>query len=89
MEASTAIQIGRDALLLAIVLSSLPVLAAMVIGLVVSLIQAATQIQEQTLAQVPKIIVTYAVLMAAGMWMLVQLIEFARNMFAMISIVRA
>jgi flagellar biosynthetic protein FliQ len=89
MEPATAIQIGRDALLLAIVLSSLPVLAAMVIGLVVSLIQAATQIQEQTLAQVPKIIVTYGVLMAAGMWMLVQLLEFARNMLAMISIVRA
>lgn len=89
MEPSTAIQIGRDALLLAIVLSSLPVLAAMVIGLVVSLVQAATQIQEQTLAQVPKIVVTYAVLMAAGMWMIVQLIEFARKMLLMIADVRA
>lgn len=89
MEPSAAIQIGRDALLLAIVLSSLPVLAAMVIGLVVSLVQAATQIQEQTLAQVPKIVVTYAVLMAAGMWMIVQLIEFARKMLLMIADVRA
>jgi flagellar biosynthesis protein FliQ len=89
MEPETAIRIGRDALLLAVILSSLPVLAAMVIGLVVALVQAATQIQEQTLAQVPKIVVMYGVLMAAGMWMLVQLIDFARNMLSMISIVRA
>ena len=89
MEPETAIRIGRDALLLSIILSSLPVMAAMVVGLVVSLVQAATQIQEQTLAQVPKIVVTYGVLMAAGMWMLMQLIEFARNMLSMISVVRA
>ncbi len=89
MDPEVAIRIGRDALQLAIVLSALPVLASMVVGLVISLFQAATQIQEQTLTQVPKIVVTYGVLIAAGMWMLQGLIQFAAKMLTMIGSVHA
>lgn len=81
MEAETVIRIGREALLLTMLLSALPVLATMVVGLIISLIQATVQLQEQTLSQVPKIVVVYVVLMAGGMWMLAQLMQFAILMF--------
>jgi len=77
MEPDTVIRIGREALLLTMILSALPVLSTMVVGLVISLVQATIQLQEQTLSQVPKIIVVYVVLMAGGMWMLAQLMQFA------------
>ena len=77
MDAETVIRIGQEALLLTLLLSAPPVLAAMVIGLVVSLFQAATQIQEQTLAIVPKIIAVYFVLVAFGLWILRQTVSFA------------
>lgn len=89
MEPEAAIRVGREALLLAIVLSAIPVIGAMIVGLVISLFQAATQIQEQTLTQVPKIIVVYGVLMAGGMWMLTQLLTFAAQLFTAIGTVHA
>ena len=89
MEPEAAIRIGREALLLAIVLSAIPVIGAMVVGLVISLFQAATQIQEQTLTQVPKIVVVYGVLMAGGMWMLTQLLTFSAQLFSAIGSVHS
>lgn len=89
MEPEAAIRIGREALLLAIVLSAIPVIGAMIVGLVISLFQAATQIQEQTLTQVPKIVVVYGVLMAGGMWMLTQLLTFSAQLFTAIGSVHS
>ncbi|HUQ72738.1 MAG TPA: flagellar biosynthetic protein FliQ, partial [Planctomycetaceae bacterium] len=66
MDSDAVLHIGREALLLTLILSALPVLAAMLVGLLVSLFQAATQIQEQTLTFVPKIIATFAVLAIGG-----------------------
>ncbi|MEX2215509.1 MAG: flagellar biosynthesis protein FliQ [Phycisphaeraceae bacterium] len=86
MDTDTVLRIIREALLLTLVLSALPVLAAMIVGLIVSLFQAATQIQEQTLTVVPKIIAVFAVLGIGGFWMLRQLIQFASTLFE--SIVR-
>lgn len=80
MEPDTVIRIGREALLLTMILSALPVLSTMLVGLVISLVQATIQLQEQTLSQVPKIIVVYVVLMAGGMWMLSLLMQFAVQM---------
>jgi flagellar biosynthesis protein FliQ len=77
MDSDAVLHIGREALLLTLVLSAFPVLAAMLVGLLVSLFQAATQIQEQTLTFVPKIIATFLVLAIAGAWMLQQLTQFA------------
>ena len=81
MDADTVLRIGREALLLVLILSAGPVLAAMAVGLIVSLIQASTQIQEQTLSFVPKIVATYAVIALAGLWILQQLIQFATVLF--------
>ena len=59
-----------------------PLLAsALVIGLVVSLFQAATQINEMTLSFIPKILGVFAVLVAAGPWLLETLLDFTRSVF--------
>ena len=84
-------RLANDALWLILVLSLLPLLASLVVGLVVSLFQALTQIQEQTLTFVPKIIATILVIMITAGWMMDTLREFAINAFDMmlkISVVR-
>ncbi|HSW10153.1 MAG TPA: flagellar biosynthesis protein FliQ [Bacillota bacterium] len=59
-----------------------PVLAAsLLVGLAVSLVQAATQIQEQTLTFVPKLLAVGITLALFGPWMLRTLVEFCRNLF--------
>ena len=55
--------------------------SALVIGLVVSLFQAATQINEMTLSFIPKILGVFAVLVAAGPWLLETLLDFTRSVF--------
>lgn len=87
MEPDAVIRIGREALLLTMLLSAVPVLATMVVGLVISLVQATVQLQEQTLTQVPKIVVVYVVLMAGGTWMLSLLLQFAESMLLGIGVV--
>ena len=77
MEPDVVVRIGREALLVGICVCAPPVLAAMAIGLLVSLLQAATQVQEQTLTFVPKLIVVCVVLAVLGIWMLGQLTQFA------------
>lgn len=62
---------------------SAPVLAtALVIGLVISLIQAVTQVNEQTLSYVPKIIGIGLVLVIAGPWMLQTLLDFTAHLYS-------
>ncbi len=76
--------LARDALVLVIKLSLLPLLASLVVGTVISILQALTQVQEQTLTFVPKILATLLVLMLSAHWMLGQLQDFARHTFALI-----
>ncbi|HSI35017.1 MAG: flagellar biosynthesis protein FliQ [Phycisphaerae bacterium] len=87
MDGDVVLRIGREALVLTLILSAIPVLAAMVVGLIISLFQAATQIQEQTLTFVPKIVVTFAAIAIAGPWMLQQLIAFCVPLFEEIALV--
>jgi flagellar biosynthesis protein FliQ len=54
---------------------------ALVVGLIVSIFQATTQIQEQTLAFIPKIIAVFIGLVFFGPWMLVRVVEFTSNIF--------
>ncbi len=73
------ISITKQALYLVLILSAPAVAVAMVVGLVISLIQATTQVQEQTLTFVPKLIVVMVVLALTGPWCMVQLIGFTQN----------
>jgi len=70
---------GQEGLMLLIIVSA-PVLGvALVVGLLVSLFQAVTQIHEATLAFVPKLLSVVAVLAIAGPWMLTMLVEYIRR----------
>lgn len=79
MEIDVVLRILREAMLLMLVLSAPPVLAAMVVGLGVSLFQAATQIQEQTLTFVPKLVAVFLVLAVTSLWMIQQLVAFGSS----------
>lgn len=65
-----------DAVMLSIVLSAIPLATSLAMGLVVSIFQAATQIQEQTLSFVPKIAAVTAALFFVGPWMLKQTVDY-------------
>jgi flagellar biosynthetic protein FliQ len=74
------VSIGRDALL-TILLVAAPLLGiGMIVGLLVSIFQATTQIHEQTLAFVPKIVAVLIAMVAFGPWMLTKLIDFTSNL---------
>ena len=64
---------------------SLPILlVGLIVGLVISVFQAVTQIQEQTLAFIPKILAVVVVVVVAGPWMLDQLIAYTQDLYAAI-----
>lgn len=72
-----AVRLGREALLTVLAVAG-PILAlGLVTGLVISIIQAVTQIQEQTLTFVPKIVAALAAVALFGPWMLRRLVDYA------------
>lgn len=76
------IELVRQALLMALLLAT-PILGAgLVVGLLISLFQAVTQIQEQTLTFVPKIVVMLIVAVLLLGWLTIQMVEFTREMFS-------
>lgn len=79
MNAQIVLTMGQEALLMLLIVSA-PVLgAALIVGLLVSLFQAVTQIHEATLAFVPKLIAVIAVFAIAGPWMLTMLVEYLKR----------
>ena len=81
MDAATAIDLARQAAVLTLIVA-VPVLAAgLIVAVVVGILQAATQVQEQSLSFVPKILAMLLVGLAVGPWMLTRLIEFGKTMF--------
>ena len=77
---SYIISITKQALYLTLILTAPPVLAAMMVGLAVSLVQATTQIQEQTLTFVPKLVAVILVLALVGPWTMMQLVNFSSSL---------
>ncbi len=79
MTSQYVLTFGREALMLLLMIS-MPVLGVvLVVGLVVSIFQAVTQVQEATLAFVPKLIAAVLVFAVAGPWMLTTLVDFIRR----------
>lgn len=76
MDADMVIDIGQRALEMVVMLSAPVLLSALAVGLVVSVFQAATQINEMTLSFIPKLAAVALVLFIGGPWMLQQLIHF-------------
>jgi flagellar biosynthetic protein FliQ len=81
MTPSTVIEIGRVAIEVTLLVSLPMFLAALVTGLVISIFQAATQINEMTLSFVPKLIAMFVTLVVAGPWMLTVLTDYMRRLF--------
>lgn len=84
MEAEAIILIMREGLLLVLLLSGGPMLVSLIVGVVVSIFQAATQIQEQTLSYVPKLITVFLSIAILGPWMLRQSVQFTQTVLDLI-----
>ncbi len=74
-------RLANEGLWMVLLLSILPLLASLIVGLIISLFQALTQIQEQTLTFVPKIIATILVIMITLGWMMNTLQDFTLRAF--------
>jgi flagellar biosynthetic protein FliQ len=84
MDIQLAIDITKQALELALIILAPPILANFVTGLIFSILQTATQINEMTLTFVPKIIATLVALFISGPWALQKLVEFYKHICTLI-----
>ena len=81
MTPTSVIELGRQALEVTLLVSAPLFIAALVTGLVVSIFQAATQINENTLSFVPKLVAIFLTLVIAGPWMLSVLIGYIQQLY--------
>lgn len=79
MDAQFVLTTGQQAMTLLLMLASPLLGVILVVGLAVSVVQAVTQLQEQTLSFIPKLLAAIAVLIVAGPWMLTQLVDYLRR----------
>ncbi|KLE86011.1 flagellar biosynthesis protein FliQ [Klebsiella aerogenes] len=82
MTPESVMAIGTEAMKVALALAAPLLLAALISGLVVSLLQAATQINEMTLSFIPNILAVVATIIIAGPWMLNLLLDYMRTLFS-------
>jgi flagellar biosynthesis protein FliQ len=75
------IKVTTQGLLMVLILSAPVILTSMVVGLTISVIQAITQIQEQTLSMVPKLFATFIVIALSGYWIASLMVRFTQNLF--------
>ena len=80
MTPSEAITLTQNAVTLTLLLSAPVLLVAMVVGLLISLFQAVTQIQEMTLTFVPKIVAVFATLLFLSSWMITKLMDYTHEL---------
>lgn len=84
MSPETVMSIAYQGMRITLLLAAPLLLTALIIGLLVSLFQAATQINEMTLSFIPKILGVFTVLVLAGPWLLKLIVDFTRNLFTSI-----
>ena len=84
MGAEDAIDLARHAIWVSILIGSPVLITGMVIGLIVGLLQALTQIQEQTIAFVPKIVAMVAVLSLTLPWLITQILQYSSDLITTI-----
>jgi flagellar biosynthetic protein FliQ len=85
MSIELVMDIMRDAFIRVLLVSGPVLIVGMVVGLIISILQATTQIQEQTLSFVPKLIAVFLTLILTGNFMINILLEFVRYIFKVIS----
>jgi flagellar biosynthesis protein FliQ len=79
MDAQQAFHLGQKGLYMLLLVSAPLLLTVLLVGLAISVFQAATQINESTLSFVPKVVAAVAVMAVAGPWMLTLLVEYIRQ----------
>ena len=81
MNADTIINLSQQALYVIVMLAAPMLISALLIGLLIGMFQAATQINEQTLSFIPKLLVLVLALMVAGPWMLTMLVDYTQRLY--------
>jgi flagellar biosynthetic protein FliQ len=84
MTPESVMTIGQQALELTLMVSAPLLLTALIIGLIVSIFQAATQINEMTLSFIPKLVGMFGVLIISGPWMIGILLDYMTRLFSSI-----
>jgi flagellar biosynthesis protein FliQ len=84
MTPQTVLTLAQQALGVTVLVAAPLLLTALVVGLVVSVFQAATQINEMTLSFIPKLLALFGVLIVAGPWMLATMVDYMQRLFASI-----
>jgi flagellar biosynthesis protein FliQ len=82
MDSQTVIDIGREAIWNMLLISAPVLLAGMAVGLLIGLLQALTQIQEQTVAFVPKLIAMVLVLSLTLPWLITRMVQYSSHLIA-------
>ncbi|AXW87630.1 flagellar biosynthetic protein FliQ [Lonsdalea britannica] len=82
MTPESVMALGSEAMKVALALAAPLLLAALVTGLIVSILQAATQINEMTLSFIPKILAVFLTIIIAGPWMLGLFLDYMRTLFS-------
>lgn len=81
MNQDEVVKLAMDALMLALKVGMPLLLAGLIVGLVISVFQAVTQIQEMTLSFIPKLLAVALVLIVAGPWMLDQIVGYTSDLY--------
>jgi flagellar biosynthetic protein FliQ len=81
MTPSTVIDIGRNAVEITLLISAPLFIAALATGLLISIFQAATSINEATLSFVPKLIMIFVTLIVTGPWMITTMTDYMRRLY--------
>ena len=81
MTPESVLTIAKAAVEVTVLLAAPPLIAALAMGLLVSIFQAATQINEMTLSFIPKLLTIFVVLVVGGPWMLSLMLDYVRNLF--------
>lgn len=84
MTPETAIALIQRGLMLALLLSAPMLIFGLVVGLLISILQAVTQVQEMTLTFIPKLIAITAALFIFGQWMMVSMMNFTTEVFSLL-----
>lgn len=82
MNPQDAVDLGREAIVMGLLISAPVLLTGLLVGLVVGLLQALTQVQEQTVAFVPKLIAMVLVMSLSLPWVLAQVIDYIQGLYA-------
>ena len=85
MDSTQVFSIGQHGLLMLLTVAAPLLLVVLVVGVLVSIFQAATQINEATLSFVPKLLAAVAVMAVAGPWMMTTLVDYLRSMLMSIA----